>query len=729
MSAPTFPVSVVFHSDWGVSTGVGVVGGVDAAVEKDERGLPVVRGTVLAGVVREQSVLAAQALDGGAAGPWHEFASELFGSEQAPRLVVFSDARAPEGAAAGGAPVHEVVSLSIDDDTGTARKGFLRFIERAGPCTLAATATLLDADVDGRPLVWDEGRRRAARLLLALSGLLVRGIGSDRSNGDGACDVLVGAECGPDAAAAGGEDDAAAAKKKVKDWCREQVRGWAVASGAEGAPVPRVPRAESDPDGEHRPRIGRAPATPAAPAVPAASAPGAPTVSAPAVPAAPLATATPHAPGAGAAVSPAPGAAEPGAADPGLMAMDLTIVLRTPVVSYEVPMSNEVRSLDFLRGTVLLPWVHRLLGRECGGDTLVRDAVVNGDLLVSDAVAVVDDRVGLPMPLVLSSPKVERRGREWTEVVNRLLVEEPEDVHKPLRSGYVFPAADGDRECPAAADAARPDSAAADDGRPSPAADKERKLPPLVGWSGAPPLTGRQSTAHEAATGAAKDGQLFLVRALPAGLTLRATVTMSPALHECVEARLAGLAGRALDARIGARRLSGTFGRALCTFSAARSLAPAEPVGGETTIWFTSDVLVRSSGLGPGGGFEDLRGAFKRAAVPIELVDIPPGEKRFRAGVRHRRVDSWSAASHQPRATRMAVQAGSVLRIRPLADDAARRLARLALTGMGELRAQGFGRFVVGHPLLEKDRFRLATLRAKNFIAGAARTDEQEEQS
>ena len=712
MSAPTFPVSVVFHSDWGVSTGVGVVGGVDAAVEKDERGLPVVRGTVLAGVVREQSVLAAQALDGGAAGPWHEFASELFGSEQAPRLVVFSDARAPEGAAAGGAPVHEVVSLSIDDDTGTAREDFLRFIERAGPCALGATATLLDADVDGRPLVWDEGRRRAARLLLALSGLLVRGIGSDRSNGDGACDVLVGAECGPDAAAAGGEDDAAAAKKEVKDWCREQVGSWAAAPGAEGAPVPRAPRAESDPDGEHRPRLGRAPETPVTPAVPAASAPGAP--------AAPLVTATPRAPGAGAAVSPAPGVGGPGAADPGLMAMDLTIVLRTPVVSYEVPMSNEVRSLDFLRGTVLLPWVHRLLGRECGGDTLVRDAVVNGDLLVSDAVAVVDDRVGLPMPLVLSSPKVERRGRGWTEVVNRLLVEEPEEVHKPLRSGYVFPAAD----------AARPDSAAADEGRPDPAAvDEGRKLPPLAGWSGAPPLTGRQSTAHDTATGAAKDGQLFLVRALPAGLRLRATVTMSPALHERAGARLAGLAGRALDARIGARRLSGTFGRALCTFSAARLLAPAEPVDGETTIWFTSDVLVRSSGLGPGGGFEDLRGAFKRAAVPIELVDIPPGEKRFRAGVRHRRVDSWSAASHQPRATRMAVRAGSVLRIRPLADDAARRLARLALTGVGELRAQGFGRFVVGHPLLEREEFRLTRLDAKDFMGRAARTDEQEEQS
>ncbi len=654
MSAPTFPVSVVFHSDWGVSTGVGVVGGVDAAVEKDERGLPVVRGTVLTGVVREQSVLAAQALDGNATGPWHKFASDLFGSEQAPRLVVFSDARVPEGAAAGRAPVHEIVSLSIDDDTGTAREDFLRFIERAGACALVGEAALVDVDADGRPLTWDEGRRRAAELLLALSGLLVRGIGSDRSNGDGACDVLIGA------AAAAGEDVAAAAeaKRKVKTWCQEQVESWAAAPGAEGALVPCAPSA---------------------------------------------------APAPGAVVSPARGVP----AESELVAMDLTIVLKTPVVSYEVPMSNEVRSLDFLRGTVLLPWVHRLLVRECGGDTddtLVRDAVVNGDLLVSDAVAVVDDRVGLPMPLVLSTPKVSRAGREWIEVANRLLVEEPEEVHKPLRSGYVFPAAD--------ADPAR-----------CPDPDGTGRCPSFAGWSGAPPLTGRQSTAHETATGAAKDGQLFLVRALPAGLTLRATVTMSPALHERAGARLKGLAGKALDARIGARRLSGTFGHALCTFSESRSLAPSEPVGEETTIWFTSDVLVRSSGLGPGGGLEDLRGAFEGAGVPIGLVDIPPGKKRFRAGVRHRRVDSWSAASHQPRATRMAVQAGSVLRIRTLAYDAARRLARLALTGVGELRAQGFGRFVVGHPLLERDWFRLATLRAQNFIAGAVRTDAQEKQS
>ena len=190
-SSTSFPLSVTFHSDWGVTTGTGVAGGVDSVVEKDERGLPIVRATVLAGVVREQSLLAAQALDDGSGRSWRAFASALFGSDLAPRLVTFSDARLIDPPADPTDLIHEVVSLSIDDDTGTAREDFLRFIERAGPCALGATATLLDADVDGRPLVWDEGRRRAARLLLALSGLLVRGIGSDRSNGDGACQALL----------------------------------------------------------------------------------------------------------------------------------------------------------------------------------------------------------------------------------------------------------------------------------------------------------------------------------------------------------------------------------------------------------------------------------------------------------------------------------------------------------------------------------------------------------
>ena len=95
------------------------------------------------------------------------------------------------------------------------------------------------------------------------------------------------------------------------------------------------------------------------------------------------------------------------------------------------------------------------------------------------------------MPLVLSRPKTE--GSDETEgvrVLNRLLAEEPEnEIHKPLRTGYVFPL-----PVPKSADSSE-----------------------VLAGMGVPALQGRQSTAHNPVTGAAGTGQLFLARALPAG--------------------------------------------------------------------------------------------------------------------------------------------------------------------------------------------------------------------
>ena len=54
-------VTIVFTSDWGVSTGVGQAGRTHSKIERcgDD---PVVRGTVITGVLREQAMLAARAL-------------------------------------------------------------------------------------------------------------------------------------------------------------------------------------------------------------------------------------------------------------------------------------------------------------------------------------------------------------------------------------------------------------------------------------------------------------------------------------------------------------------------------------------------------------------------------------------------------------------------------------------------------------------------------------------
>ena len=659
-------VTIVFRSDWGVSTGTGVAGGVDAAVEKDGRDLPVVRGTVLTGAIREQAFVVAEALDGDSGDKsWRRFVGALFGSVGRARLVSFSDARfvsfsdGAVGSESKREAVHEVVSLSIDEETGTAKKDHLRLLERARACILHGTVELLDKTLDGRPLRWCAEQRKAAELVLSISALLVRALGSNRSDGDGLCSILIGET---------GEIDEKNVDQKVRERCRGQLKQL-----SEMAPdIPSAPDAPIDSKADGRSDI------------------------------------------------PVIGKKDSGHRDGSngttFYEADLDIDLTSPVISYDVPFSNELRSLDFLRGTALLPIIHHRLQAAAkknagvGAITreIIRDAVVNGDLLVSDATAVVNGVRGMPMPLVLSRPKTE--GNDETEgvrVLNRLLAEEPEnEIHKPLRTGYVFPA---------------PKSA-----NPS----------EVLGGMGVPALQGRQSTAHNPVTGAAGTGQLFLARALPAGMRLRATVTMSEKLYE----RVKNLLSRAFDSRqafperLGLWRLSGTYGRAKCRLGEFHQVEvpglewdASEP----PALWFTSDVVARSPRLGPGGSLDDLYKAFERAGVP--LTEDDSDERRFSAGIRHRRIDSWSAADRRPRATRTVIQAGSVLRVRSAdagssPEETMRRLARLSVTGIGELTAQGFGRFVVDHPLLRERKFRLISLSHEDFIAeGCAAVKSEEE--
>jgi len=669
-SEKSLGVTIVFRSDWGVSTGTGVAGGVDVVVEKDKRDLPVVRGTVLTGAIREQAFVVAEALDGDSPKKrWRKFVGALFGSVKRARLVSFSDAcfssfsdgSIPSDNESRREAVHEVVSLSIDEETGTAKKDHLRLFERARACILRGTVDLLDRTLDGRPLCWSKEQREAAELVLTVSALLVRALGSNRSDGDGLCNILIGETGEIDKRNANPEQVIENAIGQARERCRGRLEQW-------DGPAPDVPSA---PDAPIDSKTGGCSGIPV--------------------------------------IRKKNHDHRGGSDGTSFYQADFDIRLTTPVISYDVPFSNELRSLDFLRGTALLPIIHHRLQDVSKEDAavceIVRDAVVNGDLLVSDATAVVGDRVGLPMPLVLSTPKVSRAGREWIEVANRLLVEEPKEIHKPLRSGYLFPA--------------------------SKSADSSE----VRGRMGAPALQGRQSTAHNPVTGAAGTGQLFLARALPAGMHLRATVTMSTHLHEQIKDKLKRAFPPNFPERLGLWRLSGTYGRAKCRlgdFRPVEVLAPKWDEDGATTLWFTSDVVVRSPGLGPGGSLGDLCNAFKRAGVPLELAE-DPDEMRFSAGIRHRRVDSWGAADRRPRATRTVIQAGSVLRVRPAdgsrgPEQTMKRLARLSVTGVGELTAQGLGRFVVNHLLLREEEFRLISLKHKDFIAeGCAAVKSEEE--
>ena len=667
-------VTIVFTSDWGVSTGVGQAGRTHSTIERSDD-KPVVRGTVIAGVLREQAMLAARALDGQKDGKWTSFALWLFGqdpnsepgSTPHPRHVLFSDATP-----ASKIPIHDTVSLSIDPQTGTARDQFLRFTERAAAGVLTGSFTLIDEA--GGPLSV-QATIEAAHFLLGVAGLMVRGIGSGRSGGDGECTVAVSNEdyAKPDLQ----DEEAADALKRIlanrdndsPTYSSEDVKTVAghLRSRARESlqEVPDLPKdlLENSPQD---------------------------------------------------IALPSSQPSESG--DTTWYETSLDIVLDTPVVSYEVPFSNEVRSLDFLRGTVLVPWLHGLLRKKYRG---MDSAIVSGDLRISDALPVYKELAGLPVPFVLENEKVHEDKQPRTLFNRHIPISDQVcgDHTIPTRGSYLFVKSNG---------------------------------APVTGWIGKPSLIGRQSTAINSETGTAKDGQLFLVRALPAGLTLRASIVVSKRLLS----ELRGTAATSTDspltldlgiaeqpAFLGSRKLTGTFGRARCTvgstFTEVGSTPP--PVEGPVTdegtqapssestevvsLWFTSDVLARSSALGPGGSVEDLELAFRRANVPVTVVQKSPDQdsgdknrKRILTAIRHRRVDSWSPQDNAPRATRLAIQAGSVVQVRISPDDLG-ALETLGHIGVGELTPQGYGRFLVDSPLLAEATLPLFKTKRKSFTA------------
>ena len=135
--------------------------------------------------------------------------------------------------------------------------------------------------------------------------------------------------------------------------------------------------------------------------------------------------------------------------------------------------------------------------------------------------------------------------------------------------------------------------------------------------------------------------------------------------------------------------------------------APASSDDLTVSLWFTSDVIARSDLLGPGGTADDLIRAFKRKGIIVEAAGAP--------SIRHRRVDSWSPADNGPRTTRLAIQAGSVIQV-SVNDENHAKLLKLAPFGVGELTAQGYGRFVVAHPLLNIRSIEVTKAKLKHFV-------------
>lgn len=335
----------------------------------------------------------------------------------------------------------------------------------------------------------------------------------------------------------------------------------------------------------------------------------------------------------------------------------VTITLDSPLSVSHRTLGNVVKSLDFLPGSSLLP----LVTRACAAAGIdVRAMIRAGDLRVSTFTPEMNGRRCLPAPFVLERLKDPVDGEKET-LLNRLWPQNVAWQTKALSSGFLDGTADTVR---------------------------------IVTIT--PTLRTHNTIDDNVQRPTTTVGGLYTYAAIPAGTTLSGDIQVRGVLSEKVDAALIALNGR--KQRLG-RSKKDDYGAVTLTVGASAPVDPAVTAksDGRVVLWCQSDVLLRSPTLRPATTARDLARAL--AAALGNGFTVTPSTA---AAIRTRRIDTWHERWGLPRPSLVAIQAGScaVFTVAPAPDGEA--LRRIAVEGLGERRAEGFGAIAINPDLLDR---------------------------
>jgi CRISPR-associated protein Csx10 len=375
--------------------------------------------------------------------------------------------------------------------------------------------------------------------------------------------------------------------------------------------------------------------------------------------------------------SPAPG----DHVDGNWVKVTLKITALCPLIIPERTIGNLVKTLDYIPGTYLLPFISSKLK-----EVDIRSAIANGDVIVTNATPSVDGVAGRPTPLNLYYRKLDGGLSRGRGVLNRFSETDDGPQLKPHRGGYV--------------------------GATAPA-----KLPTYL-------RTGLSVETHNVVEDNSQRptsdvGGVFSYQSIDEGTECYAEIR----LRESLARRLADhdshwksllndqryRIGRARKDEYGAVKieLQNTDGQ-------YRLQLENQEIPAEIRVWLLSDLLLRDERLRPTTSIARLAvelGA--RLGVSLELRRGQPddchqtGAGKIDFAVRTHRIDSWHTGWGLPRPSLIGLSAGScfVFDIKKTDPSTSpemfhQNLTDVAANGIGDRRAEGYGQICFDDPLL-----------------------------
>ena len=385
----------------------------------------------------------------------------------------------------------------------------------------------------------------------------------------------------------------------------------------------------------------------------------------------------------------------------GPVTLDVRLTARQPIIINRKNIGNAIETDTEIPGTALLSYYAQEVLSPLGNNTL-RKAIMNGELSAGTFLPEIEGRRALPVPLCLVEEKEERDGIK--RIINGLRERtDPGRQTKELRSGYVIPN-EKDMTYHAASD---------------------QKI-----------IRTHNTIEDDVQRPTENVGGLFTYEAIQTGKTFRGTLKIGDGLWKNIRGRDDILDKLSLDKHTFGRSRKDEYGRALLECQGVvedragddERLSQAGLIEGRTdkardkrylVVYLASDLLLRDEANGYSVKVEDVKKALERA-LEIKLRDVPAEEwTKIKQkddkdilisplggprghSVRTGRRESWQRSWNLPRPSLVYFKAGSVLLFKVMNpdkwdEDKARQLVR---KGIGERRAEGYGRLILNPPFL-----------------------------
>jgi CRISPR-associated protein Csx10 len=371
--------------------------------------------------------------------------------------------------------------------------------------------------------------------------------------------------------------------------------------------------------------------------------------------------------------------------DSGWWRVVLEITTQSPVIIHKRTVGNHQETQDCIPGTYLVPIIRKHLDEQL--NTSLGNALMHGDVVITNANPVVKGVRGEAVPFALFTPKAKT---EVATIHQRLgkAIETNEAIEtnsadgqqlKGIRSGYVC---------------------------------LQEKT--LYRVTVNPEIAAHNTIVDAKQRPDSEVGGIYTYAAIPTGETFQLEIRIRDYLvPQNAVNPLAKFLATETSVQIG-RTKKDDYGKVtLKQIKSGKIADGAQNQAGSLTVWLLSDLLLRDQRLRP---TVDPQVLGKRLAeelgVTLTLLEEPqeglPQINTMVAFARSSRTESWQTKWGLPRPSLIGLSAGTVLQFKVAGHIAPQSLQALEISGFGERTAEGYGQLRFNPALLTQPGMEMA---------------------